>query len=221
MTDRWATFDCYGTLIDWETGIGATLSALWPDADLERLLEQYHRIEPEVEQDDSLPYRRVLTDSLRRLAADEGLTLPAEEVGALAASLPSWPVFEEVPGALTRLREAGWRLAILSNTDPDLLAKSIETIGVPFDMAVTAREAGSYKPKHGHWKHFFDISGADSDQHVHVAASLFHDISPAGEMGLHCVWINRLQEVTNLPRDAELPDLSELPEVLERLVPRG
>jgi 2-haloacid dehalogenase len=217
--DRWATFDCYGTLVDWEVGIGTVLADLWPDAGLERLLERYHAIEPEIEQDSDLPYREVLSRSLRRLADDEGLSIPVGRENALADSLPEWPVFGEVPGALSELRLRGWKTAILSNTDPDLLDASMKAIGVPFDMTVTAREAGSYKPAHGHWKRFFELTGADRDRHVHVAASLFHDISPAEEMGLRSVWINRLQEVTNLPRDAELSELSELPEVLERLVP--
>ena len=219
MGDRWATFDCYGTLVDWNGGIGRELARLWPDADAEALLERYHEIEPRVELDSALPYREVLKESLVLLADHEGLTLPENEHNALAESLPSWPVFTEVPGALAALRGRGWRLVALSNTDPDLLAASTEAIGVPFDGTVAAGEIGSYKPAHGHWQTFFERFGADRERHVHVAASLFHDIAPADELGIPAVWINRLGETSDLPRAAELTDLSDLPDTLDQIRP--
>jgi 2-haloacid dehalogenase len=218
--ERWATFDCYGTLIDWERGIQGTLLELWPDADGERLLERYHDVEPKVQEESpGMPYRRVLAESLRRIASEEGLEVPAGREDALGDSLPTWPPFPEVPAALSELRSRGWKLAILSNTDPDLLAASLGLIDVPVDLRITAAEAGSYKPAHGHWDRFFELSRADRDGHVHVGASLFHDIEPAVEMGLRAAWINRLGEATNLPRDAELTDLAELPGTLDELVP--
>ena len=220
MGDRWATFDCYGTLVDWNGGIRRELARLWPDADPEALLDRYHEIEPRVELDSALPYREVLKATLVLLADHEGLTLPEDERYALASSLPSWPVFPEVPGALAELRERGWRLVVLSNTDPDLLAASMETIGVPFDGTVVAGEIGSYKPTHGHWRTFFERFGADPERHVHVAASLFHDIAPADELGIPAVWINRLEETSDLPRAGELTDLSDLPGTLDKILPR-
>jgi 2-haloacid dehalogenase len=218
---RWATFDCYGTLVDWESGIGRELARLWPDADAEALRERYHEIEPRVQLEGSLPYREVLRQALVLLAESEGLELPPGEEDALARSLPEWPVFPEVPGALAELRARGWRLVPLSNTDPDLLAASLEAIGVPFDGAVVAGEIGSYKPAHGHWRTFYERFGAGGERHVHVAASLFHDIAPAHDLGIRAVWINRLEETSDLPRAAELPDLSDLPETLDALVPDG
>ena len=172
-----------------------------------------------MQQDSSEPYREVLAESLRRLAAEEGLPLRTEDEGSLGASLPTWPAFPEVAAALTGLREGGWKLAILSNTDPDLLQSSMRHIGAPIDLTVTAREAGSYKPAPGHWNRFFELSGAGRDRHVHVGASLFHDIEPANQFGLKTVWINRLGKATNLPRDAELTDLTELPQILDEIVP--
>ncbi|MDP9341328.1 MAG: HAD hydrolase-like protein [Actinomycetota bacterium] len=219
MVDRWATFDCYGTLIDWEQGIQGAFLSLWPDADAERLLDLYHEIEPKVQERRDIPYREVLGEVLRQVAAHEGLPLRVEDETTLGVSLSAWPAFPEVPAALSEARSRGWKLAILSNTDPDLLSASLGNVGVPVDLTVTAAEAGSYKPAHGHWDRFFELSGADRAGHVHVGGSLFHDIVPASDMGLRTVWINRLGEATNLPRDAELLDLTELPDTLDALVP--
>jgi 2-haloacid dehalogenase len=216
---RWATFDCYGTLIDWNRGIRQELARLWPEADPSFLLERYHEIEPRVELEGSLPYRDVLRQALVLLAESEGLVLPPEDEHSLAESLPRWPVFPEVPAALAELRERGWRLAVLSNTDPDLLEASRTAIGVAVDVTVTAAEAGSYKPAHGHWRRFFADTAADGERHVHVAASPFHDLAPAAELGIRAVWINRLGEESALARAAELPDLAGLPATLEALVP--
>jgi 2-haloacid dehalogenase len=219
MSDRWATFDCYGTLIDWNRGIGDALASLWPDADREALLSRYHEIEPRVQLDSALPYREVMRQALVLLAGDEDRPLGEADEYALADSLPSWRPFPEVPGALAELRGRGFKLAILSNTDPDLLDASLERIGVSVDGRVTAAEAGSYKPAPGHWERFFAQYDADREQHVHVGASLYHDIEPASHLDLKAVWINRLDERSDLPRAAELKDLARLPEVLDDLVP--
>jgi 2-haloacid dehalogenase len=161
----------------------------------------------------------VLKESLVLLAEHEGLTLAEGERYALAESLPTWPVFPEVPGALAELRGRGWRLVPLSNTDADFLAASLTAIGVPFDGSVVAGEIGSYKPAHGHWQAFAERFQPEPGRHVHVAASLFHDIAPAQELGLLAVWINRLDETSDLPRAAELTDLSDLPDTLDRILP--
>jgi 2-haloacid dehalogenase len=218
MADRWATFDCYGTLIDWLGGIRDTLADLWPEHDAELLLGAYHEIEPEVQRGRAISYRDVLTETLQKVAHREGLDLAEDERAALAESLPSWPPFPEVPASLAELRERGWRIAILSNTDPDLLDASLELIGVPVDLRVTAAEAGSYKPAHGHWERFFAQSRADRARYAHVAASVFHDLRPAAELGLPAVWVNRLHESSDAPRAAELPDLALLPDALDELV---
>jgi 2-haloacid dehalogenase len=219
MADRWATFDCYGTLIDWNRGIGDALASLWPDADREALLSRYHEIEPRVQLESALSYREVLRQALVLLAGDEDRPLGEAEEHALADSLPSWRPFPEVPGALAQLRGRGFKLAILSNTDPDLLDASLERIGVSVDGRVTAAETGSYKPAPGHWEHFFAQYEAEREQHVHVGASLYHDIEPASRLGLKAVWINRLDERSDLSRSGELRDLARLPEVLDELLP--
>jgi 2-haloacid dehalogenase len=214
MADRWATFDCYGTLIDWNTGIRRELARIFGEDRADGLLARYHEAEPEIQADEpSLAYREVMARALDRLGA------PAEERGALGAALPSWPPFPEVPASLEEARSRGWRLAILSNTDRDLIEASKAGLGARFDETVVASEIGSYKPGHRHWEEFFARTGADRERHVHVAASLFHDVAPAGELGLRSVWVNRIGERSGPQPTREIADLVQLPDVLDELVP--
>jgi 2-haloacid dehalogenase len=211
--ERWATFDCYGTLIDWNGGIGRELERLFGAARGGELLHTYHELEPQIQREDpSRSYREVMAVALARLGA------PAAEQGALSRSLPEWDPFPEVPAALEEARASGWRLAVLSNTDRDLLDSSLARIGVEFDDSVVASEIGSYKPATAHWDEFFARSGADRDHHVHVAASLFHDIAPASALGLRTIWINRLGEEAEPQPDVELHSLTGLANGLDALV---
>ncbi len=218
MADSWATFDCYGTLIDWDRGVCMCLSAVWPGADADTLLARYHEVEPLLQRGRSVPYRRVLDEALAEIASASELPLPADARSALSDSLSSWPPFPETHDVLSKLRARGWRLAILSNTDPDLLGSSIASIDVPIDLRITAAEAGSYKPAFGHWETFFRQSGADRSRHVHVAESLFHDVEPCAKLGLPCVWIDRIGRTSALPRAGRLPDLTGLPDLLDEIV---
>jgi phosphoserine phosphatase len=141
--ERWATFDCYGTLIDWNGGIGRELERLFGAGKAAPLLHRYHELEPQVQREEpALRYRDVLTLALVRLAESEGVSLRAEEHGALAESLPSWQPFPEARAALEDARARGWKLAILSNTDRDYIDASLERIGVPFELAIVASEIG-------------------------------------------------------------------------------
>ena len=211
--ERWATFDCYGTLIDWNGGIGRELQRLFGDARAGELLHSYHDLEPELQREDpSRSYREVMALALARLGA------PAEEHDALARSLPGWGPFPEVSGALEEARSRGWRLAVLSNTDRDLIDASLARIGVPFDESIVASEIGSYKPAAAHWEEFFSRTGAPRDGHVHVAASLFHDVAPATALGLRTVWVNRLGEAPEPQPDVELRSLDGLVDALDSLV---
>jgi 2-haloacid dehalogenase len=153
-----------------------------------------------------------VTAAMSRLGAAEA------DARVLAESLPSWEPFPEVTAALEDARSRGWRLAILSNSDPPQIEASKAKLGVPFDETVVAGQIASYKPAHRHWEEFWSRTGADRSRHVHVGASLFHDAAPARELGLPFVWINRLDETSDLPTH-ELPDLSRLGEVLDELVP--
>lgn len=211
--DRWATFDCYGTLIDWNGGIGRELERLFGAARGGELLHTYHELEPQIQREDSSrSYRGVMAVALGRLGA------PAAEQDALGRSLPEWEPFPEVPAALEEARAQGWRPAVLSNTDRDFLDASLARIGVEFDLTVVASEIGSYKPAPAHWDEFVARSGADRERQVHVAASLFHDIAPASALGLKTIWINRLGEDGEPQPDLELRSLAGLAGGLDSLV---
>ena len=209
---RWATFDCYGTLIDWNAGIRAELARVFGEDRAGAQLHRYHELEPELEADGTLRYREVMTEAMRRLGA------PAGEESGLAQSLPGWQAFPEVRTSLEEVRRRGWRLALLSNTDPDLIAASKALLAVPFEETVVAGEIGSYKPALRHWREFAARTNADPARHAHVAASLFHDIAPARELGLASVWINRLGERPGPEPTVELADLTGLADVLDTLV---
>jgi 2-haloacid dehalogenase len=213
VSERWATFDCYGTLVDWNGGIRAELARVFGDERADELLARYHELEPELEADGTLTYREVMTEAMRRLGAPAG----AEQ--GLADSLPRWQPFPETRASLEAARARGWRLAILSNTDPDYIEASKALIGVPFDETVVASEIGSYKPAPGHWREFERRTGVDRDRWVHVGASLFHDVAPATELGLPTIWVNRLGELPGPEPSVELPDLTGLADGLESLVP--
>jgi 2-haloacid dehalogenase len=219
--DRWATFDCYGTLVDWNGGIHDELEKLFGVEHVDELLARYHLLEPRIQAaTPGVSYREVLTIALEQLAAETGLMLPEGEASALARSLPAWPVFEDVHDGLTEARERGWRLGILSNTDRDLVDASMDAIGVHFDLAIVASEIESYKPAHRHWEVFRErVGGADSIRHVHVAQSLYHDIAPASELGIPSIWINRLEEPDDPRPSRTLLTTTRLADTLDELVP--
>ena len=209
--ERWATFDCYGTLIDWNGGIRRELARVFGEDRADERLARYHELEPELQTGGERTYREVMTEAMRELGAP-----PAEE-DALAQALPSWEPFPEVRPALAEARTHGWKLAILSNTDRDFIEASMNRIGVPFELAIVASEIGSYKPGRRHWERFFEETHARREDHVHVAQSHVHDIVPANELGLRSVWINRYGERHDPPPTRELPDLSQLADTLDEL----
>ena len=217
--DRWATFDCYGTLVDWNAGIRTELEKLFGVENADALLARFHELEPRIQAaTPGVSYREVLTITLEALAAETGLMLPEGEASALARSLPEWPVFEDVHDGLTRSRDRGWKLGILSNTDRDLIDASMDAIGVHFDLSIVASEIGSYKPAHRHWEVFRQRAGGDIG-HVHVAQSLFHDIGPATELGIPSIWINRLNEPEDPRPNVTLTGVNVLADALDSIVP--
>ena len=190
------TFDCYGTLIDWESGIGAWFQE---NAAADRIaigrseaLAAYAEIEPAVEAEDFRAYRDVLTETVRRVAKRFGWTPAPERARGLAESLPGWKPFPDTNPALERLVSAGHRLGILSNVDDDLLAGTLRHFTVPFDLLVTAQQVRSYKPAPGHFETARRRIGRS--RWLHAAQSHFHDVVPCRALGIPVAWINRKGE---------------------------
>jgi 2-haloacid dehalogenase len=188
------TFDCYGTLIDWEAGIavglGEVTRAHGVDVGDEELLTMYAGHEAELEAGPYLRYREVLARACRAVAADLGTAPSDEEVAAFASSVGDWPAFPDSAAALADLHRR-FRLAVITNCDDDLFAASNRRLGVTFDHVITAQQAGSYKPSHRNFELAFERIGRPRERILHVAQSLFHDHVPAKELGLTSVWINR------------------------------
>jgi 2-haloalkanoic acid dehalogenase type II len=215
----WITFDCYGTLIDWEDGVADALSPFMPrPVDRRALAARYIAVEAEVEQETYRPYREVLVEASGRLMAQLGHPLAAGHARVVPDSLPGWKPFPEVPDALRALRDAGYRLAILSNVDRDLIAASIPHLGIRLDLVVTAQDCRSYKPALGHWTHFQTETGAISARTVHVFASQYHDLVPAAALGYRTVFINRHEEpLGGVGPTRVLRDLGQLPATIAQL----
>ena len=207
------TFDCYGTLIDWESGIaGAFTRAVVGTGsrlDPHTVLAAYERIEPAVQAEEYRSYREVLTESARRVARQLDWPLPEARAGFLAESLPLWIPFPDTNAALERLFRAGYQLGILSNVDDDLLAETRKHFTVPFDLIVTAQQVRSYKPADGHFVTARERIGGR--RWLHAAQSHFHDVTPARRNRIPTAWINRASEPRREPRpDRELSTLTEL-----------
>ncbi len=209
------TFDCYGTLVDWETGIARAFQeeAARDRIVLEReeIVAAYHQVEPKVEAGAYRPYRQVLEETALRVAERLGWPLTPRRARFLADSLPDWPVFPDTRPALERLRRR-FQLAILSNVDDDLLRATLERIGVEFDWTVSAERTRSYKPAPRHFKEAIRRVGGRKGRLLHVAQSRFHDIEPATRLGLAAVWVNRKGESAgDGPRPLRVvADLTEL-----------
>lgn len=185
------TFDCYGTLIDWESGITTALRkvASWPVGD-EALLERFAFHEAEAESGEYRPYREVLERAVLSVARDAGVELGEEAARVFAGSVGEWPAFPDSPGALRRLAER-YRLGVITNCDEDLFAASNERLGVRFDWVITAERVRSYKPSPTHFEVALAEIGVPRERILHVAQSLFHDHVPAKRLGLSTVWIDR------------------------------
>jgi len=187
------TFDCYGTLIDWEAGLLAALRQALPGADGvvdEALLEAHAGHEAEAERPPYRSSREVLVTCLRGVAADLGLEVADTAVARFAESVSHWPAFPDSAEALARLHQR-YRLGVITNCDTDLFAASNEKLGVTFDWVVTAELARSYKPALAGFELAFETIDVPRERILHVAQSLFHDHVPAKQLGLTTVWIDR------------------------------
>jgi 2-haloacid dehalogenase len=198
---RFLTFDCYGTLVDWKTGIEESLRATMGEIPLrgKALLDAYVAAEKEEERSYK-KYRQVLSSAAIRLAAAVGVRVSSDAAGEFADSVPTWPVFPDTKVVLRDLGQKGYLRFILSNVDTDLLLRTIEANGLEIDGFVTAEEVGSYKPRPAHWTRFMAKTGANVGDVLHVAQSVYHDIIPAQNRGIASAWVNRYRE--RLPEGA-------------------
>ena len=216
MTRRYdvVTFDCYGTLIDWEEGIGtAFVREAAEDGlvlDRSRVLTAYHELEPQIEAVAYRSYREVQAVTAIRVAQRLGWLLSAERARFLADSLPDWKPFSDTNAALEQLVASGYRLGILSNVDDDLLSATRRHFKVSFDVIVTAQQVRSYKPAPGHFEEARRRVG--DARWLHAAQSFFHDVVPARNLGIPVAWVNRKAERASgvIRPDLEVRNLTEL-----------
>jgi 2-haloacid dehalogenase len=222
MANRWVTFDCFGTLVDWHTGFAAALRPIAGDRVAE-LLAAYHRHEPVVERErPHRLYREVLETAVRRAATDLGLPLTADQSAALTNAWATLPVFPDVEPVLAGLRAEGYKLAVLTNCDDDLFARTERAFRQPFDLVITAEQVKDYKPSLGHFRRFYRMSGVEFVDWVHVACSWFHDMEPAREVEIKRVWVDR-DRTGQDPAGAavRLPDATGLVEAVRQLLDLG
>ena len=190
---RWLTFDCYGTIADWNSCLLGVLEPV-AGAQAEALLSAYHRAESILEARPRwAPYREILAGALTLASQRTGIGVEAAQAAVFADAWPQMPVFADVAEALGALAAAGWRLAILTNCDDDLFATTAARLPVPFEVVVTAEQVRSYKPDLGHFRMFAELTGATPATWIHIANSWVHDIAPAARMGLRSVWVDRDQ----------------------------
>jgi 2-haloacid dehalogenase len=212
------TFDCYGTLIDWETGLAAAfrpiLDAHGVAADAEDVLGRYARHEAEAAAGPYMRYRDVLAAGLRGVAGELGFEPTAAEVEAFSGSVADWPAFPDSAAALAELKRR-YRLGVVTNCDDDLFAASNEKLGVEFDWIVTAEQVGAYKPSERNFEVAFERLGLPRERILHVAQSLFHDHVTARRLGLATVWIDRRRgrEGSGATPDAEAAPDTRFPDM--------
>ncbi len=215
------SFDCYGTMIDWETGIWNAVQPVFAahGATIEKdiALELFGALEARTEHGAYKSYRTVLRTVMAAMAAHAGFTATDAETTAFADSVRDWPAFPDSAAALAALHTK-YKLAVISNVDDDLFAHSERKLGITFDWVITAQQVGSYKPSLDNFRVAFERIGVPREQQLHVAQSLFHDIAPAKTLGLSTVWVNRRKgqpgggatpPATAQP-DLEVPDLATL-----------
>lgn len=209
---RLITFDCYGTLIDWESGIRRALARVLGSAGVDwddRFFNLYLQREAHHERQPYRTYREILVATERDVLAGAGL--PPTKEPQLPESLSKWPRFDDTVGALQRLSRR-YKLGILSNVDRDLFSQTNKLLEVQFDIVITAQDVNSYKPGLAHFTRLREAIGVGEGEHLHVAQSLYHDIMPCTQLGIDCAWVNRRSE-QNLGAArplAEFPDLASL-----------
>ncbi len=218
MADRWLTFDCFGTLIDWRHGIRTTGELLFPGRGQD-FLDTYIALEAEVESEGSFKrYRAVLTEATRRAARRLEVELKPDDATALVSTIPYWPPFADVGPALGELRKQGWKFALLTNCDRDIIALTQRRLPAAFDAVVTAEDVSAYKPSLAHFRLFQSTFASSASSWIHVAQSYFHDIKPTHELGISRIWVNRQGEKDDPSlADEVIGGLPALPDAVSRL----
>ena len=209
---EWVSFDCYGTLVDWETGISSAVSQVvarhGERRSREEILALFAEVEPTVQSAPGyMEYRRVLREVMRAMADRVGVAPTDSDLDCLADSLPDWPVFPDVADALRTLGER-FKLAIISNVDDDLFAGTARRMGVEFDAVITSQQARSYKPSLVNFSLAEERLGVRRANWLHVAESLHHDIGPANALGIASVWVDRPDRGGGTRRTVARPDLT-------------
>ena len=215
---RWITFDCFGTLVDWQAGFASALRPLAGDRTAE-LLRAYHAHEAVVERvTPHCSYKDVLVTALLRAARDCEVPISLESARALPDAWASLPVFDDVEPMLAELRQRGWKLAVLTNCDEDLFAATQQRFRIPFDLVLTAERVRGYKPARWHFQGFERLTRLDRRNWVHVANSWYHDIAPARALGIQHVWLDRDRTgETGVPAQAHVYTAADVPPAARRL----
>jgi len=217
---RCLTFDCYGTLVDWESGIKNTIRTILSDKGINGDIEQLYRVREDLEfdliQSTYRRYREILALSLKETFAQFHLPYSNRDGERLAESVPSWPVFPDTLPSLTRLGRMS-KLCIISNIDRDIIARTKDKIGVRFDATVTAQEARSYKPSIRPFQLALQKLKVKSTEVLHISSGFRYDIPPAKQLGLKTAWVNRKREMApaGYTADYVFNNLADLTQSLE------
>ena len=220
---EWLTFDCYGTLVDWESGICDAVSKVATRHGVHKsnpeLLTLFSTIEPRIQSAPGyLTYREVLRRVMANIGTELRLQFSDEELSSLPESMSNWPVFPDAEQALNTLKTR-YKLAVISNVDDDLFASSAKALNVDFDLVVTAQQVQSYKPDLRNFEFASALMAVENHNWLHVAESLYHDIGPANQLGIKSVWVNRPNRGggtrhTNAVPDMTITDLTTLAQML-------
>lgn len=219
----WLTFDCYGTLIQWDEGLHSAVRQILAkqtaaSVDADTLIEVYDKYEHELEQTPPhRAFRDVAGTGLELAMKELGLSYEPGDIEILTSGIAGMPPFPEVPDALGALKAMGFRLCIISNTDDDIIAGNVAQLGGHIDRVISAQQAGAYKPSRKTFAFAHDAIGVGQDDIVHVCASPHLDLAAARDMGFRCIWIDRGTGRRPLPDytpDAVLPTLDRVPPLL-------
>ncbi len=211
--DRWVTFDCYGTLVDWKSGLFAALEpATGPMArwDRERLFAAFLGEEQRLEAQEYRAYRTIVVEAVRSAATVVGIAAAGAGADRIPESIPEWPAFPDARDSLERLRTRGVRVAVLSNIDRDLLDQTLERQRLPVDEVVAASEVRSYKPAPAHWIRFLKRTGVSPGRVCHVSGSYYYDVAPARRLGFRTAYVARYREEAEATSEEVAPDLRTL-----------